>query len=649
VAKIYNISKIGFIKNIALLFIIFFSVSCLTDNKKPVIKKGFVDLSYWNFSENGNIDLKGEWEFYYNDILTHDDFQKEKTPEMTGFFKIPRRWNDYKIDGKEIGAYGYATYRLKLKIKNSKDIMCLSAETNNSSYNIFIENRLLLSNAKIGKTKETSEKKRIYTMGCFMPEKEEIFLIMQTSNFHYATGGPTVKLTLGNSENTTKSYSLNMGLNILLVTIYLSMVMYHLAIYFLRKEDKSTLYFGIFCGLYFLRQIVYGEIFLTQLFPSLSWSFLVTVEYFTFYALLPVFIAYLRELYPKEVPVFFLRAVTVSFLIFSLFLIFPPKVFSYTKIPYQIIYILSFLMGIRILYQTIVRKRHGAQIMLAGYTIAFVSVLNDILLSNELINTIILAGFGNSAFVFSQAYLLSLKSMKAFEYIDEIEKTEKLRADTERMMRHDMKNSLSGIIGLSEIMLEDRDSSSKDREYLSLINDSATDLTTIINNYMAIFKMEEGTYKLNSKDFDLLSIFNKLNKNFSKKLKEKKLNMVIKFSQDTKLENDSLPIKGEKIYLKTMFENILENAVQASPEKNKITLYIHKNSSFYIIDIHNFGAIPVKIRDSFFEKYATSGKKQGTGLGTYSARLIARVHGGDISFKTSEEEGTTISIRLPCN
>ncbi|MDH5718595.1 MAG: sensor histidine kinase [Spirochaetia bacterium] len=624
-------------------------MNCSKNEKIPLIKKGFIDLSAWDFTKKGNFELKGEWEFYWNELLTYDDFQKELTPPMTGFFKIPQSWNKYKINGKKIGSDGYATYRLRLKTTNSKDILCLSAKTNNSSYNIFIDNRLILFNAKIGKTKETSEKKRIYTMGCFLPEKEEISLILQTSNFHYATGGPTIKLTMGSSADTTKSYSLEMGSNILLVAIYLSMIMYHFAIYFFRKKDKSTLYFGIFCGLFFLRQIVYGEIFLTQIFPSLSWEFLVMIEYFTFYALLPVFMAYLRELYPKEVPVFFLRSVTVSFFIFSLFLIMPPKIFSYTKIPYQIIYILSFLLGIRILYQTIIQKRHGAKIMLVGLTIAFVSVINDILLSNELINTIVLSGYGNSAFVFSQAYLLSLKSMKAFEYIDEMKKTEKLKADTERMMRHDMKNSLSGIIGLSELMLEDKKLSSKHREYLSLINDSAADLTAVINNYMAIFKMEEGTYKLNSKDFDLLSIFKELNKNFSKKLKEKELNMVIKLYEDKKIENESLPIKGEKVYLKTMLENLLENAVQASPEKKSIIIDIQFNNSFYIINIHNYGVVPENIRGSFFEKYATSGKKQGTGLGTYSARLIARVHGGDISFTSSEKEGTTITILLPCN
>ena len=57
--------------------------------------------------------------------------------------------------------------------------------------------------------------------------------------------------------------------------------------------------------------------------------------------------------------------------------------------------------------------------------------------------------------------------------------------------------------------------------------------------------------------------------------------------------------------------------------------------------------IPKAIRESFFDKYVTSGKKQGTGLGTYSARLMTEVQNGEIEFDTSEEHGTTLKVLLP--
>jgi two-component system, sensor histidine kinase and response regulator len=57
--------------------------------------------------------------------------------------------------------------------------------------------------------------------------------------------------------------------------------------------------------------------------------------------------------------------------------------------------------------------------------------------------------------------------------------------------------------------------------------------------------------------------------------------------------------------------------------------------------------MPEQIRDTFFDKYATAGEPGGTGLGTYSARLIAETLGGEISLDMSDEVGTAIHIRFP--
>ena len=65
------------------------------------------------------------------------------------------------------------------------------------------------------------------------------------------------------------------------------------------------------------------------------------------------------------------------------------------------------------------------------------------------------------------------------------------------------------------------------------------------------------------------------------------------------------------------------------------------------ISVHNKGAVPESIRERFFDKYVTSGKRGGTGLGTYSARLMAENQRGTISLATSEAEGTRISVHLP--
>ena len=95
-----------------------------------------------------------------------------------------------------------------------------------------------------------------------------------------------------------------------------------------------------------------------------------------------------------------------------------------------------------------------------------------------------------------------------------------------------------------------------------------------------------------------------------------------------------------------MLSNIIKNAVEASPTGEEVEVAMISEESA-IIGIHNAGAVPIDIRETFFDKYTTSGKPGGTGLGTYSGKLIAQTLGGNIKLETSDEAGTTITIVLP--
>jgi len=63
--------------------------------------------------------------------------------------------------------------------------------------------------------------------------------------------------------------------------------------------------------------------------------------------------------------------------------------------------------------------------------------------------------------------------------------------------------------------------------------------------------------------------------------------------------------------------------------------------------VSNPTPVPTEIVPIFFEKYVTSGKRGGSGLGTYSARLMTECQGGEIRLDVAEDTGTTVSVRLP--
>ena len=110
---------------------------------------------------------------------------------------------------------------------------------------------------------------------------------------------------------------------------------------------------------------------------------------------------------------------------------------------------------------------------------------------------------------------------------------------------------------------------------------------------------------------------------------------------------DKLPtIEADVEQLKWVFTNLIKNAVEASPDGETITVTLDQNDTM-CVRIRNKGAVPESIRDSFFDKYITAGKVDGTGLGTYSARLMVETQGGTIQLDSSELGATTVTVCLP--
>jgi nitrogen-specific signal transduction histidine kinase len=59
-------------------------------------------------------------------------------------------------------------------------------------------------------------------------------------------------------------------------------------------------------------------------------------------------------------------------------------------------------------------------------------------------------------------------------------------------------------------------------------------------------------------------------------------------------------------------------------------------------------AVPVGFRSRFFDKYASDGKSGGTGLGTYSARLLAEAQQGSRELEVDNEANLTrLRLQLP--
>jgi signal transduction histidine kinase len=153
-------------------------------------------------------------------------------------------------------------------------------------------------------------------------------------------------------------------------------------------------------------------------------------------------------------------------------------------------------------------------------------------------------------------------------------------------------------------------------------------------------------YTLRPEAVDLLRVAQEVISHHTTLMKAKNLTVDMRIDDHPCTKTDVFVVQGEPLLYYSMLGNLLKNALEASPSGESVT-FRFKNDDPMEVSLRNRGSVPESIRARFFQKFSTAGKKHGTGLGTYSARLIAELHGARMSVETSVPDFTTVVIGFP--
>ncbi len=419
----FNMRKIGILSILVASFLPMFFFNCaeslMSNHTAPRVENGVLDLSTWNLKNDGPVALDGQWEFYWNTHLKPGDLTNETPPTRDGFIEVPGTWNGYEIKGKKIDGEGYATYRLKIHLADSGQILAFKFLDMATSFSVYVDGKKLMSAGVPGKTPESTIPQFYPQVVEFKPVSEQLEVVILVSNFHHRKGGAWEPILLGLSADIWQIRQKVLNLNFFLFGGILMMGLYHMGLFIIRAKEKSILFFGIFCFLIAIRSLVTGERYLIGLFPDFSWEVYTKIAYLTFYIAAPVLAMYFRYIFPKEISRYFISLVIIVSAVFSGIVIFMPAKFYTHMIPiFQIFTVAASGYGFYALILALVRKRQGARVCLAGFAVLFLTIVNDMLYANLLIQTGYIIQFGLFIFIFFQAFLLSVRFSKAFETVE---------------------------------------------------------------------------------------------------------------------------------------------------------------------------------------------------------------------------------------
>jgi len=213
-----------------------------------------------------------------------------------------------------------------------------------------------------------------------------------------------------------------------------------------------------------------------------------------------------------------------------------------------------------------------------------------------------------------------------------------LREDMERITRHDLKSPIAVALQGSQA-LQDSALSAAQRASAEMIETAASNALETINRTLDVYKMEKGEYHPVVQSFDIGALLLKVAAQAELAFAHKKLRFVLPAP-------GASACLGEPLLCYSLFSNLLKNAAQASPEGGVIAVELAPGPLAVHVVVDNQGEVDPALRERFFEKYTSNNKLGGTGLGTYSVRLMAEVQGGHVTME-SDDGHTRLTVTLP--
>ncbi len=214
----------------------------------------------------------------------------------------------------------------------------------------------------------------------------------------------------------------------------------------------------------------------------------------------------------------------------------------------------------------------------------------------------------------------------------------RLRDNVDQLIRHDLKGPLAGIVGIAQGLLSVAEKQAPQLvEELRLIESTSKQVIDMVTLSSDLFKIEAGNFTLIPQNVAIVDLLTQVVKTQQASFESKEISITTTLKPTDSASPQAI---GDPVLYFSIFSNLIKNAFEATPSGGQIDVTLSVESPFRL-SISNQGIVPAEIRERFFEKYVTSGKSDGTGIGTYSAKRLLEALNGSIDMTTSDEDNTT--------
>ncbi|MCI0709014.1 MAG: ATP-binding protein [Chloroflexi bacterium] len=229
--------------------------------------------------------------------------------------------------------------------------------------------------------------------------------------------------------------------------------------------------------------------------------------------------------------------------------------------------------------------------------------------------------------------------------ITHLKALDKMKSNIASEISRNLRSPLTAIIGYAELLGRMGELNAQQENFVEKMMLSVNAMTQLINDLMELESVEKNT-DTSRQDVDLGLIIRYSVDGLYHAIEAKHHELIMDVEKCP-------PIKGNPIRLRQMVNNLLQNAVQYTPDSGHITISLHsQDSEAVVLSIADDGVgIPAEdqphIFDKFYRSHSVMTLGARSGLGLAIVQNIVAQHGGRIWFESKRGAGTKFSVVLP--
>ena len=648
---------------ICLTLVSIFLYGCGVQDAYPRAQQGLLDLSHWDFEKDGIAPLDGHWEFYWDRLLTPDDFSENISTESRTFFPVPGLWGGFNLKTDRLPGDGVTTYRLNLRTTPARETLAIRVGLIQTAYKIWINGKYIASGGVVGKTSQSSKPQAAIGIFNFKNPGDHLEIIIQVSNFFQSRGGMRGRLYLGTEEQIRKKHNAWVAYDSILFGCLIFMAIYLGVLYTFRTEDRSPLYYGIVCLSMAVSSMIHGlseDAYLSFGFFNPPYEVLTKIAYYCVTLGLPPLMLFLHALFPEEWNKKILRFFLWALLALHALLLFVPiRVFCEYIIVLEVFSIIGAIYMGYVCAKAVAHKNMGALFLSFGIGLSLMTGFYDFLIDIDIVHGPQLSNIGIFICALLNSLFISWRFSKAFSAVRslseeltaaniELSRLDRVKDEFLANTSHELRTPLNGIMGIAESLIHGAGGKLPEKAVanLSMIFSSTRRLAGLVSDILDFSKLKSRDIQLAQKPVDINAL-SYLVLSVSRGLVGDKSLELIK-----DIPGDIPCVRGDENRLQQILYNLIGNAIKFT-DQGEIRVAAIQMDSMVQVSVSDTGiGIPADKFETIFQVFeqgdSTSSREYGgTGLGLSITRHLVELHGGELRVESQVGEGSVFYFTLP--